>query len=84
VGEPGQVYNLASGAARSIAELLERLVELAGVEARVEVDPARMRPVDMPLLLGDAGRLRALGWEPRHGVDAALAELWRTVREEAA
>jgi hypothetical protein len=36
-----------------------------------------MRPLDIPLLMGDASRLRALGWEPRRGLDDALADLWR-------
>jgi len=38
-----------------------------------------MRPVDLPLLLGDAGRLRALGWLPRRTLDDALADLWAAV-----
>jgi GDP-4-dehydro-6-deoxy-D-mannose reductase len=75
-GLPGEVYNLATGRAFSVREALDRLMSISGVEARVEPDPARMRPVDLPLLLGDAGRLRALGWQPRHGLDDALAELW--------
>jgi GDP-4-dehydro-6-deoxy-D-mannose reductase len=83
-GEAGEVYNLASGAARSIEEMLERLMAVAGVEARIETDPERLRPVDVPLLCGDAGRLRALGWAPAGGVDEALAELWHEAREEAA
>jgi GDP-D-mannose dehydratase len=45
----------------------------------VEVDPARVRPVDVPLLLGDPGRLEALGWRRRHDLDDALGELWREV-----
>jgi GDP-4-dehydro-6-deoxy-D-mannose reductase len=49
---------------------------VSGVEARIEEDPQRMRPVDLPLLKGDAGRLRELGWEPRRGLDQALADLW--------
>jgi GDP-4-dehydro-6-deoxy-D-mannose reductase len=75
-GRPGEVYNLASGRAFSLREALERLMAISGVRARVEPDPARMRPVDLPLLLGDAGRLRALGWQPRHDLDEALGELW--------
>jgi GDP-4-dehydro-6-deoxy-D-mannose reductase len=78
-GEPGGVYNIASGRAASIGEALERLMAVSGVAARVEQDPERMRPVDLPLLLGDAGRLRGLGWEPRRGLDEALAGLWSQV-----
>jgi len=78
-GEPGGVYNIASGRALSIAEALERLMAVSGVKARVEEDPERMRPVDLPLLLGAAGRLRALGWSPERTVDEALGALWAEV-----
>ena len=83
-GRPGEVYNLASGEALSIAEALERLLAVAGVAARIEVDPERVRPADLPLLLGDAGRLRALGWAPRRSLDEALGELWCEAREAVA
>jgi len=75
-GRPGEVYNLASGRAWSIGEALERLMAISGVRARIEVEPALTREVDLPLLAGDAARLRALGWEPRRGLDDALADLW--------
>lgn len=83
--EPGEVYNLASGSSFSIAEALDRLMAIAEVAARLEKDPSLFRPVDMPLLRGDASRLRALGWEPHRGLDEALRELWSEAqREEAA
>jgi GDP-4-dehydro-6-deoxy-D-mannose reductase len=79
-GEPGTAYNIASGAARSIREVLARLAALAGVEARVETDPGRLRPTDLPLLAGDPSRLSALGWRPEHSLDRALSQLWESVR----
>jgi GDP-4-dehydro-6-deoxy-D-mannose reductase len=82
-GEPGGIYNIASGRALSISEALERLKAVSGVAARIEEDPERMRPVDLPLLLGDAGRLRALGWQPARSVDDALAALWAEVLDRA-
>lgn len=75
-GEAGEVYNLGSGSASSIEEVLHRLMVLSGVKARVEVDPARLRPVDIPLLLADGSRLRALGWAPERDLDDALEDLW--------
>jgi GDP-4-dehydro-6-deoxy-D-mannose reductase len=83
-GEPGGVYNLASGEAWSIRQALDRLMAVAGVEAAVEVDPERERPLDVPLLAGDPGRIEALGWRRRHGLDDALTELWREACPEAA
>ena len=78
-GEPGEIYNLASGKAFSIREALDRLMAVSGVAARVEQDGERMRPVDLPLLMGDASRLRALGWQPKRGLDDALLDLWKAV-----
>jgi GDP-4-dehydro-6-deoxy-D-mannose reductase len=89
-GRPGEIYNLASGRAFSLAEALDRLVAIAaiaatgGVPARIEIDPERVRAVDLPLLAGDATRLRTLGWEARRGLDEALADLWTEARGAAA
>lgn len=76
-GVAGGVYNLGSGTAHSIGDMLERLVAVSGVEARIEIDSQRFRPVDLPLLQADAGRLRGLGWAPERDLETALDELWR-------
>ncbi len=76
-GEPGAAYNLGSGEAASVEEALSGLIELSGCAVRVEPDPARFRPLDVPLLVADAARLRALGWRPRRDLAAALADLWQ-------
>jgi GDP-4-dehydro-6-deoxy-D-mannose reductase len=76
-GEPGGVYNIASGQASSIEEILHRLMRISGVEARIEIDPAKFREVDLSLLTGDASRLQALGWEPSRTLDDAVKDLWR-------
>jgi GDP-4-dehydro-6-deoxy-D-mannose reductase len=81
-GERGATYNIASGRAFSIGEALERLMAVSGVEASIEVDPERIRPVDLPLLLGDAAPLRKLGWEPRRTLDDALIDLWAAARPD--
>jgi GDP-4-dehydro-6-deoxy-D-mannose reductase len=78
-GEPGEVLNLGTGRAMSIEEALHRLIVVSGVKARIEVDPQRFRPADVPLLRADSGRLRALGWEPRIDVEEALRALWMSV-----
>lgn len=80
-GEGGRVYNLASGEALSIGEVLDRLRAVSGVSAVVERDESRIRPVDLPLLVGDPGRLRRLGWRPEHTLGEALEDLWSEARE---
>ncbi|MBN2171356.1 MAG: GDP-mannose 4,6-dehydratase [Candidatus Krumholzibacteriota bacterium] len=64
-GEPGEVYNVATGRSWSIQEVLDQLIELTGLDVEIIPDPERMRPSDVPRLEGDASRLRAAtGWEP--------------------
>lgn len=75
--ERGSVYNLGSGRAHRIGDLLERLIAISGLGVTVEVDPDKFRPADTPLFVADVGRIRALGWAPRYDVDAALEEIWR-------
>lgn len=79
--EPGEVYNIASGKAWTIREILEMLLELSDAEIDVEQDPARLRPSDVPLLLGDASKFRAAtGWEPEIPFEQTardLLEFWR-------
>ena len=49
---------------------------ISGVAARIELDPERMRPVDLPLLWATTGGCAPSGGQPRHGLDDALADLW--------
>jgi GDP-4-dehydro-6-deoxy-D-mannose reductase len=74
-GETGGVYNVCSGTSHQLGELVRRMVELSGSGARVEMDAARVRPVDIPELRGDSTRLRGLGWEPRIPMEQTLRDL---------
>ena len=79
--EPGEVYNLCSGKAYSIQEVLDRLIEISGVKVKIEEDPARLRPSDVPVLLGDYSKFnKATGWKPEIPYDKTLADMlsyWR-------
>lgn len=74
-GESGRVYNVCSGEAYSLEEVVRQLVELSGTGARVEVDPERLRPIDTPLLCGDPARIRQLGWTPQIPLRTTLVDL---------
>jgi GDP-4-dehydro-6-deoxy-D-mannose reductase len=74
--ERGSVYNLASGEAVPMRDALARLCAVAGVHPEIREGVYPPRPFDIPCLSGDAGRLRALGWEPRRTLDDALTDLW--------
>jgi GDP-4-dehydro-6-deoxy-D-mannose reductase len=79
-GERGGVYNLASGKAVPMRDALARLLDLSGVRAEVKEGVYPPRPFDIPYLSGDAGRLRALGWQPRRSLDDALGDIWRAAQ----
>jgi GDP-4-dehydro-6-deoxy-D-mannose reductase len=80
-GRIATVYNVCSGRAKTIREVLDRLVALSRVQVTVRVDPNRYRPNDNPVLLGDPNRLeRELGWRPSIPLDQTLTDLldyWR-------
>jgi GDP-4-dehydro-6-deoxy-D-mannose reductase len=64
-GESGRTYNAASGKATSIQEVIDAFLARATREIEVRPVAERIRPVDIPMLVGDASRLRALtGWAP--------------------
>lgn len=81
LGEAGELYNVASGRSWSVAEVVEVLRGLARVDFDVAVEPSRLRLSDVPLLVGDASRLRArTGWEPRYRFEETMGDLldhWR-------
>lgn len=80
-GHPGEAYNVGSGIARSIEEVLVACLELTDAPITTRVDPARLRPSDVPLLVADTTRLRAhTGWQPAVDFKEALKETldyWR-------
>jgi GDP-4-dehydro-6-deoxy-D-mannose reductase len=84
-GRPGRPYNVCSGRAIAIRHLLDLLISRARVPVAIRVDPARYRPNDTPLLLGDPGRLRdELGWTPVIPIEQTLDDLleyWRSKSE---
>lgn len=66
------VFNVASGAALRIGDILERLLSAAKRPIEVRIDPNRLRPVAISRVVGDASQLRALGWRPTRSIDDTL------------
>lgn len=73
---PGAIFNIASGQPRRIGDILQRMLDLAGVAATVRTGAALLRPGDTPIACGDAGAARAaLGWSPAIPWDQTLRDV---------
>jgi GDP-4-dehydro-6-deoxy-D-mannose reductase len=84
-GQPGEVYNVATGQGRTLKEVLGILMDLAAVDIQVHTDPRRIRPADPPLLVGSPAKLkRATGWSPQHKLRETLSEIIEHWRREVA
>ncbi len=85
--EPGEVYNLASGKPRTIQSLVDNLLALATVPIRIEVDSARYRPADVPVIYGSAEKFsRATGWTPQIPFEQTVRDVldeWRQRVEDS-
>jgi len=80
-GEPGEVYNICSGKAVKIEKVLDTLLSFSKVKVKVKQDPARMRPSDVPILLGDNRKfVKQTGWKPTIPFEKTMRDLldyWR-------
>ncbi len=81
-GKPGEAFNVASGRAIPISRLLEGLVALSKVRIDVRTDKTRLREGESPRRVGDASKLRALGWAPAVPLEQTLQDAldaWRAI-----
>lgn len=80
-GEPGEVYNISSGKAYQIKEVLDILLSYSKVNVKIVQDPERMRPSDVLLLIGDSTKFQQrTGWKPTIPFERTLKDLldwWR-------
>lgn len=81
LGTPGQVYNVGASQAVSVQDVLDTLLALSHAKIAVEQDPGRMRPSDIPVIVSDCSRLRAItGWRPLWRLEQTLSDTldyWR-------
>lgn len=76
-GERGQVYNVCSGNAVAIRDILRELVTIAHVPVEIREDPSRVRPSDAPIFVGSAQKLRErTGWAPEIAFGRSLRDVY--------
>ena len=81
-GKPGEVYNIGRGNTITMKEVLDKLLSFCEVNVDVKVDPQRLRPSDVPILLSDSSKFKAeTGWEPIIPFEQTLEDLLNYWRE---
>jgi len=87
-GKPGEVYNIGSGTAPRLRELVALLLTMTRAAITLEVDPTRMHPVEAEVYVADSRRFQRLtGWRPRIGLEKMLRDTlddWRRHERSAA
>jgi GDP-4-dehydro-6-deoxy-D-mannose reductase len=84
LGQAGEAYNVCRGRGLPLEQLVERLCASARVPIRIAVDPTRLRPTDLPELVGDPEKvMRAAGFTPAIEIDQTLADLLAEARSQA-
>ncbi|MCK4773253.1 MAG: GDP-mannose 4,6-dehydratase, partial [Candidatus Krumholzibacteria bacterium] len=80
-GRPGEVYNICSESHWTIQAVLDKLLSLSEVKIEVKQDPRRLRPSDVPRLLGDCSKFKKdTGWQPTIPFETTLNDMlayWR-------
>jgi GDP-4-dehydro-6-deoxy-D-mannose reductase len=80
-GRTGEVYNICSGKARTIRELVQYLIDLSGVPIESRIDPALERAIDIPLLVGSPEKIMACtGWKPIISMEDSLRDLYSEIK----
>jgi len=82
-GKAGQIYNVCSGHAISIAEILQILLDQAKVPIEAVLDPSRVQKQDVPIQIGSAKKIQQLtGWKPEIEIKQSLVDLLNDWREK--
>lgn len=80
-GKPGEAYNLATGQGRVLKDLLNEMIQLSGHSIPVKLDSSRKRQADEKNLVGDAAKIKQLGWGPQIAIQKTLLDTLNYWRE---
>lgn len=80
--KPGEVYNICSEKAVRVGDMLDLLLKMSKIKVKIKEDPARLRPSDVPVLLGDCSKFKkATGWKPEIPFEKTMEDLLNYWRE---
>lgn len=76
-GKPGTPYNVCSGTGYKLGDLLDIIISFSSKKIDIVPDPSRLRPVDIPILIGSPAKLKqTTGWQPRIKIEKTLRDLF--------
>lgn len=82
-GQPGEVYNVCRGEAFRMRALLDKMCQMSTVDLNVRLDTERLRPLDVPRVIGDASKLHQhTAWQPQIGIDQSLSDILEYARHQ--
>ncbi len=79
-GQTQDVYNIGSGKGYTMQEMLDLLCQLSTADVKVIIDPAKVRPLDVPAIIADSSKIQQLGWQPKIELKETLQRIldeWR-------
>ena len=82
-GTPGNVYNVCSGELISIEDILKKFLQYAKKYIKIIIDKKKLRPLDVPIFVGDNSKLKSLGWKRKYNIDDSIKDIinsWRTIK----
>jgi GDP-4-dehydro-6-deoxy-D-mannose reductase len=81
--KPGEAYNISTGKGYGMQEVLDIYFSLTKVKIQIKQDPQRLRPSDVPVLVGDSSKFRKeTGWEPEIPFKETLKDMLNWWREK--
>lgn len=81
-GEAGETYNVGSGNAQEIRSILDLVISMSEIPIHVEIDPNKLRPVDVPIIEADITKINRLtGWKPEIPLEQTVRETLNYWRE---
>lgn len=82
-GKRGETYNVGTGHAVAIQDILNKIISMSDKDIEVKVDPGKLRPVDVPIIEPDISKIkREVGWEPLIPLEQTLRETLEHWRKE--
>lgn len=80
--DPGQAYNICSGQAHSVQEILDVMLSMSSAKITIENDPAKFRTADTPISYGDNAKIKQVtGWQPAYAFEQTIADILNDWRE---